>query len=77
MATGLSSADSHPNGPIKAVGDSTVSVALHTMWCRHNVSVYGERLNFLPLPKAARACPGAFVFLCTLILESAQITHSY
>jgi len=32
-----------PNGPIKLVGDSTVSVALHTdVVVDINVSVYGE-----------------------------------
>ena len=32
-----------PNGPIKIVGDSTVSVALHTdVVVDINVSVYGE-----------------------------------
>ncbi|WP_276560845.1 50S ribosomal L9 C-terminal domain-containing protein, partial [Brucella melitensis] len=32
-----------PNGPIKMVGDSTVSVALHTdVVVEINVSVYGE-----------------------------------
>jgi large subunit ribosomal protein L9 len=32
-----------PNGPIKTVGDSTVSVALHTdVVVEINVTVYGE-----------------------------------
>ena len=32
-----------PNGPIKTIGDSTVSVALHTdVVVEINVSVYGE-----------------------------------
>ncbi len=32
-----------PNGPIKLVGDSSVSVSLHTdVWVDINISVYGE-----------------------------------
>lgn len=32
-----------PNGPLKMVGDSTISVALHTdVVVEVNVSVYGE-----------------------------------